>query len=64
MGGTACNIAAASKLEAKYDGIAEIEELRTVNRVNPDGKKVTVVIGRSAEIRILDANTRNYFNNW
>ena len=57
VGGTASNTAAASKLEAKYDGVAEIEELRTVNRVNPDGAKVTVVIGRSTEIRISDANT-------
>jgi DNA-directed RNA polymerase subunit beta' len=57
VGGTASNTAAASKLEAKYDGVADIEELRTVNRVNPDGAKVTVVIGRSTEIRISDANT-------
>ena len=57
VGGTASNTAASSKLEAKYDGVAEIEELRTVNRVNPDGQKVTVVIGRSTEIRISDANT-------
>lgn len=57
VGGTASNTAAASKLEAKYDGIADIEELRTVNRVNPDGAKVTVVIGRSTEIRISDPNT-------
>jgi DNA-directed RNA polymerase subunit beta' len=57
VGGTASNTAASSKLEAKYDGIADIEELRTVNRVNPDGQKVTVVIGRSTEIRISDPNT-------
>jgi DNA-directed RNA polymerase subunit beta' len=57
VGGTASNVAASSKLEAKYDGIAEIDELRTVGRVNPDGQKVTVVIGRSTEIRIVDANT-------
>ncbi|HXB39013.1 MAG TPA: DNA-directed RNA polymerase subunit beta' [Bacteroidia bacterium] len=57
VGGTASNVAASSKLEAKYDGIAEIDELRTVGRVNPDGAKVTVVIGRSTEIRIVDANT-------
>ncbi len=57
VGGTASNIAASSKLEAKHDGIAEIDELRTVGRVNADGQKVTVVIGRSTEIRIADANT-------
>jgi len=58
VGGTASNIAAASKLEAKYDGIIEIDELRTVKRKNNDGESVEVVIGRSAEMRIIDANTR------
>jgi DNA-directed RNA polymerase subunit beta' len=58
VGGTASNIAAASKLEAKYDGIIEIDELRTVKRKNSDGETVEVVIGRSAEMRIIDANTR------
>ncbi|MEW6470133.1 MAG: DNA-directed RNA polymerase subunit beta' [Bacteroidota bacterium] len=57
VGGTASNIAAASKVEAKYDGIIEIDELRTVERKNPDGQKVKVIIGRSTEMRIIDANT-------
>jgi DNA-directed RNA polymerase subunit beta' len=56
VGGTASNIAVSSKLEAKYDGIAEIDELRTVERIN-DKKKVNVVIGRSTEVRIVDPNT-------
>jgi DNA-directed RNA polymerase subunit beta' len=58
VGGTASNTAASSKLEAKYDGIIEIDELKTVKRKNPDGKTVNVVIGRSAEMRIIDANTK------
>jgi DNA-directed RNA polymerase subunit beta' len=58
VGGTASNTAASSKLEAKYDGIIEIDELKTVKRKNPDGVTVDVVIGRSAEMRIIDANTR------
>ena len=58
VGGTASNIATANKLEAKYDGIIEIDELKTVKRKNPDGKTVDVVIGRSAEMRIIDANTK------
>lgn len=63
VGGTASNIAVSSKLEAKYDGIIEIEELRTVERVNTDaksiavGKKVNIVIGRSTEMKIVDGNT-------
>jgi DNA-directed RNA polymerase subunit beta' len=59
VGGTASNILASSKIEAKYEGILEIEELKTVERKGEDGEKVNVVIGRSAEMRIIDANTRN-----
>nr|MBA3972069.1 DNA-directed RNA polymerase subunit beta' [Bacteroidota bacterium] len=58
VGGTASNTTTASKIEAKYDGIIEIDELKTVKRKNPDGQTVDVVIGRSAEMRIIDANTR------
>jgi DNA-directed RNA polymerase subunit beta' len=58
VGGTASNTAASSKLEAKYDGIIEIDELKTVKRKNNDGQLVNVVIGRSAEMRIVDANTK------
>lgn len=58
VGGTASSVAAASKLEAKYDGVIEIEELRTVKRKNEDGAVVDVVIGRSAEMRIVDVNTK------
>jgi DNA-directed RNA polymerase subunit beta' len=57
VGGTASNTAASSSYIAKYDGIAEIDELRTVERVNADGTKANVVIGRSTEVRIVDANT-------
>lgn len=57
VGGTASNTAVASSLLAKYDGIAEIDELRTIERVNQDGTKANVVIGRSTEVRIVDANT-------
>jgi DNA-directed RNA polymerase subunit beta' len=58
VGGTASNTTTANKLEAKYDGIIEIDELKTVKRKNTDGQIADVVIGRSAEMRIIDANTR------
>ncbi|MBS1652523.1 MAG: DNA-directed RNA polymerase subunit beta' [Bacteroidetes bacterium] len=57
VGGTASNIAASSSIIAKYNGIAEIDELRTVEGTNKDGKKVDIVIGRSIEVRIIDENT-------
>lgn len=58
VGGVAGGITSSSRIEAKYDGLVEIDELRTVERKNPDGKKVKVVVGRSAELRIVDANTK------
>jgi DNA-directed RNA polymerase subunit beta' len=53
-GGVASNQAAESQMVSKYDGILELEELRTVK--NKDG--VDIVIGRMTEMRIIDANTR------
>ncbi|MGZ3865347.1 MAG: DNA-directed RNA polymerase subunit beta' [Bacteroidia bacterium] len=57
VGGTASNAASSSNLTAKYDGIIEIDELRTVERANTEGKKTNIVIGRSTEMRIVDTNT-------
>lgn len=57
VGGTASNIAISSKIEAKYDGILEIDELRFVEYTNKEGKTFDVVIGRSAEMRIVDKVT-------
>jgi len=57
QGGTASNIAATSKIEAKFDGLLDIEELRTVNYKNKDGQKYEIVVGRSAEMKIIDEKT-------
>jgi DNA-directed RNA polymerase subunit beta' len=57
VGGTASNIAAESSVITKYDGITEFEELRTVETKDENGKKIDVVIGRLAELRIIDKNT-------
>ena len=56
VGGTASNIISDSKIVARFDGRAEIDELRTVERTE-DGKTFLVVIGRLAEMRIVDKNT-------
>jgi DNA-directed RNA polymerase subunit beta' len=55
VGGTASNIAAESRINAKAAGKLEIDELRTVTRKNDDGQEVEAVIGRSAEMRIVDS---------
>jgi len=59
VGGVAgVNIASASRIEAKYAGILEIDELRSVPYSGEAGEKYDIVIGRSAEMRIVDKNTR------
>lgn len=55
VGGTASNIADESDLKAKTAGTIEIDELRTIERKRKDGQKVTVVVGRSAELKLTDS---------
>ena len=57
VGGVAGNIATASKVTSKYNGILEIDELRSINFTNNADEKYQIVIGRSAEMRIIDPNT-------
>ncbi|MCU4164050.1 DNA-directed RNA polymerase subunit beta' [Carboxylicivirga caseinilyticus] len=57
VGGTAGNITSENSINAKYDGVVEIEELRTVPSTTEEGTEVDVVIGRLAELRIIDKNT-------
>ena len=57
VGGTASNIAAESSIVSKYDGVVEIDELRTVEGTDEFDKKVTIVIGRLAELKVIDKNT-------
>jgi DNA-directed RNA polymerase subunit beta' len=57
VGGTASNITTESSLVARYGGIAEIEEVRTVPKKDPDKGKIDIVIGRLAELRIIDKKT-------
>jgi len=57
VGGTASSIASESKIEAKATGRLEIDELRTVTRTDKDGTKREIVIGRSAEMRLIDGKS-------
>jgi DNA-directed RNA polymerase subunit beta' len=57
VGGTAMSITTESRIVAKYNGISEIDELRVVERVEDDGTKYDIVIGRLAELRLIDKKT-------
>ncbi|MBO7227054.1 MAG: DNA-directed RNA polymerase subunit beta' [Bacteroidales bacterium] len=51
------NVSTTSKIEAKYTGRLEIDELRSVNYKTSSGEEYDIVIGRSAEMRIVDERT-------
>jgi DNA-directed RNA polymerase subunit beta' len=57
VGGTASNITTESRIIARYGGIAEIDELRTVPKKDPEKGDIEIVIGRLAELRIIDKTT-------
>src|SRR5690606_36308816 len=57
VGGTASNIAAESQIFAKFDGVVELENIRSVDHEGEEGTD-QVVIGRSGEIRIIDPETK------
>ncbi len=60
VGGVASNIAAISTITSRYEGILELDELRTVvtDEKGLNGEPVEVVIGRLTEMRIIDPKTK------
>jgi DNA-directed RNA polymerase subunit beta' len=58
VGGTASNITTESSVVSRYDGILEIDELKSVEKKEEGNKKIDIVIGRLAELRIIDKKTR------
>jgi DNA-directed RNA polymerase subunit beta' len=57
VGGIAGNISEENKIVAKYDGIAEIEDLKTVKGEDNEGNVVDIVISRTSELKLIDKNT-------
>ncbi len=57
VGGTASSSVSENEIVTRYDGKLEFEELRTIVKEGEDGNNNDIVIGRTAEMRIVDANT-------
>ena len=57
VGGIAGNVSTQSTVIARYDGIAEIEELRSVEWTDEKGDVIDIVVSRLAELKIIDKNT-------
>ena len=56
VGGAASNIATEASIRAKFSGVIEFEGIRTVDTTDKEGNKAKVVMGRTGEIRIMDAD--------
>ena len=54
VGGIAGNISEENSLSIRFDGLAEIEDLKVVKSKDSDGKNVNVVISRTCELKVLD----------
>ena len=59
VGGVAGNISEESSLISKFEGVAEIDDLKVVKVKDNDGNNNNIVISRTSEIRIIDNNTKN-----
>ncbi|WP_290698200.1 DNA-directed RNA polymerase subunit beta' [Lacinutrix sp.] len=57
VGGIAGNISEENNFAAKFDGVAEIEELKTVKGTNKEGEDVNIVISRTSELKLVDKKT-------
>ncbi len=57
VGGTAGNIASDSSLTASYDGRVEFEELRSIGYKDENAGDIEIVVGRLAEMKLIDVNT-------
>ncbi len=57
VGGIAGNISEENKLVVKFDGIAEIDDLKTVKGTDNEGNEVDVVISRTSELKLVDKKT-------
>ncbi len=58
VGGTASNIAVEASVRAKFPGVVEYEDVRTVKGVDLEGNEVDVVMGRTGEVRLIDPKSK------
>ena len=59
VGGVAGNISEENSLISRFDGVAEIEDLKVVKTNDSEGNSSNIVISRTTEIKTLDSKTKN-----
>tara|TARA_B100000767_G_scaffold275733_1_gene314801 strand:+ start:1239 stop:5543 length:4305 start_codon:yes stop_codon:yes gene_type:complete len=58
VGGVAGGSSQENELRVKFDGVAEIEDLKTVNGTDSEGNDIKIVISRTSEIKLIDKKTK------
>jgi DNA-directed RNA polymerase subunit beta' len=58
VGGASQRLASESQITAKYVGTIELENVRTVERMNAEGDVANIVVGRSGEVRVIGPNSK------
>ena len=59
VGGTASVTKTENQLIAKFDGLLDFDNIRTVTSKDEDGKKTDIVLSRTGELRIVDPENVN-----
>ncbi|MCQ2237391.1 MAG: DNA-directed RNA polymerase subunit beta', partial [Bacteroidales bacterium] len=54
VGGVASAVGSDNNIVSKYDGLVEIEELRSVPYTDDEGKEMDIVLSRQTELRIVN----------
>jgi len=57
VGGTASSVASENEIITRYEGRLEFDELRTITTADENGEARDIVIGRTAEMRVVEVNT-------
>lgn len=58
QGGVAGGLSEQNKLQARFDGLIEIDDLKTVSGKGDSGEDINIVISRTSEIRLLEPSTK------
>ena len=58
VGGVAGGSSQENELRVKFNGVAEIEDLKTVKGKDTEGNEINIVISRTSEIKLSDKKTK------
>ncbi len=58
VGGTASNVVAEASIAAKFDGVIDFEEVRSLSTTDAEGNDTEVVMGRTGEVHIIEPKSK------